>query len=64
MKNMNFLISAQDGDSSKSGGKTGNDGDHGDEESADARKLNAPHLQDLIGKEALQYRPPVRLSEV
>ena len=57
-------MSAQDGDSSKSGGKSGNDGDHGEEECADARKLNAPHLQDLIGKEALQYRPPVRLSEV
>lgn len=27
-------------------------------------RLNVPHLQDLIGKEALQYRPSVRLSQV
>ncbi|ROT69115.1 putative leucine-rich repeat-containing protein 49 isoform X1 [Penaeus vannamei] len=26
-------------------------------------RLNVPHLQDLIGKEALQYRPSVRLSQ-
>ncbi|XP_042205782.1 uncharacterized protein LOC121855012 isoform X2 [Homarus americanus] len=32
-------------------------------EESDAPRLNVPHLQDLIGKEALQYRPTVRLSQ-
>lgn len=30
----------------------------------DGPRLNLPHLQDLIGKEALQYRPGARLSQV
>ncbi|XP_064116423.1 leucine-rich repeat-containing protein 49-like [Macrobrachium nipponense] len=29
----------------------------------DGPRLNVPHLQDLIGKEALQYRPTVRLTQ-
>ncbi|XP_071543265.1 uncharacterized protein [Panulirus ornatus] len=35
----------------------------GVEEEGDGPRLNMPHLQDLIGKEALQYRPAVRLTQ-
>ena len=31
---------------------------------SDSPRLNMPHLQELIGKEALQYRPAHRLSQV
>ncbi|XP_042883592.1 leucine-rich repeat-containing protein 49-like [Penaeus japonicus] len=33
------------------------------EEGDGTPRLNVPHLQDLIGKEALQYRPSIRLSQ-
>ncbi|XP_045102865.1 leucine-rich repeat-containing protein 49-like isoform X1 [Portunus trituberculatus] len=38
------------------GGTTGREEDEGP-------RLNLPHLQDLIGKEALQYRPAARLTQ-
>lgn len=39
------------------GGTAGRDEEEGP-------RLNLPHLQDLIGKEALQYRPAARLTQV